>query len=331
MTVRTMPAASLLLVACGGPPGVDPPADAAPRPPCPWTCGFDGASDCCESPLVPGGTFYRGYDVGEDGAWPDTSNPATISDFRLDRYAVTVARFRAFVEAGQGTRAKPPPAGAGAHERIPGTGWVSGWDYSLASDTEALVSLLNCSDQIATWTPHPGPHERRPIICVSWHEAFAFCAWDGGRLPTQAEWNYAAAGGNEHRAYPWSSPPSSIEIDESRASYWVDSQRGCSGDMAPGCSINDIIPVGSKPAGDGRWGHSDLAGNVWEWLFDFANLEASFTTPCIDCVSRGPTTWRWIVGGRFNSGAERLRVGDPSIGASPDSRTAKGFRCARRA
>ena len=65
----------------------------------------------------------------------------------------------------------------------------------------------------------PGANESLPINCITWYEAFAFCAWDGGFLPTEAEWNYAAAGGSEQRAYPWSNPPTSTTIDCSHANY----------------------------------------------------------------------------------------------------------------
>ena len=57
-------------------------------------CGPSGTASCCSSPLVPGGTFYRSYDVGTDGMYTSMASPATVSDFRLDTYEVTVARFR---------------------------------------------------------------------------------------------------------------------------------------------------------------------------------------------------------------------------------------------
>jgi hypothetical protein len=75
------------------------------------TCGPSGNDDCCTSLLVPGGTFYRSYD-GVD--FTDKSYPATVADFYLDKYEITVGRFRAFVNAGMGTQASPPASGAGA-------------------------------------------------------------------------------------------------------------------------------------------------------------------------------------------------------------------------
>ena len=78
------------------------------------TCGSDGTDDCCSTAQpIPGGTFYRSYDVASDEMFSDMSSPATVSPFVLDKYEVTVGRFRQFVEAGMGTRASPPAAGAG--------------------------------------------------------------------------------------------------------------------------------------------------------------------------------------------------------------------------
>ena len=72
-------------------------------------CGASGTDDCCASPLVPGGTFNRDN---------DPNYPATVSDFRLDKYEITVGRFRAFVNAGMGTQANPPAAGSDANPNV---------------------------------------------------------------------------------------------------------------------------------------------------------------------------------------------------------------------
>src|SRR5690606_14529407 len=78
------------------------------------TCGPNANEDCCAAAMVPGGTFFRGYDVATDGKHDDQSAPATISSFVLDKYEVTVGRFRAFLAAGYGTQANAPAEGAGA-------------------------------------------------------------------------------------------------------------------------------------------------------------------------------------------------------------------------
>lgn len=102
--------------------GVMPSAPATSCIALPHTCGATGNDDCCNSLLVPGGSYYRSYDVAGDSGSGDKSAPATISNFRLDKYEVTVGRFRAYVEANQGTQESPPATGAGTHVRLPGSG-----------------------------------------------------------------------------------------------------------------------------------------------------------------------------------------------------------------
>jgi Uncharacterized conserved protein len=213
-----------------------------------------------------------------------------VSDFVLDKYELTVGRFRAFVNADMGKQANAPAAGAGIHPLIAGSGWDASWNQFLPSSTAELNYGFECDSPFGTWTETPGANENRPMNCITWYQAFAFCAWDGGRLPTEAEWNYAAAGGSEQREYPWGSG-----IDPSKASY-NGSPDLCMGDGVPGCTLADVIVVGSKLAGNGRWGHADLAGNVMEWTLDWY---AIYTTTCIDCANLVAATCRVPRGGYF--------------------------------
>ena len=108
------------------------------------TCGAFTNADCCRSPLVAGGDYFRSYDVGADGgSLSDKSFPATVSSFRLDQYEITVGRFRAFVEGNMGTRSNPPAIGAGAHARIPGSGWQASWNQFLPVDKSAFLASLH--------------------------------------------------------------------------------------------------------------------------------------------------------------------------------------------
>jgi formylglycine-generating enzyme required for sulfatase activity len=264
----------------------------------PAMCGPAGTSLCCASSLVPGGTFYRSYDLGTDGMFSDHSAPATVNAFTLDTYEVTVGRFRAFVDAQQGTQAQPPAAGAGARTLggVPGSGgWDPAWNASLAADSTAFVAALKCDATFQTWTDAPGANEALPMTCLNWYEAFAFCAWDGGFLPTEAEWNYAAAGGSEQRAYPWSSPASSVTIDCAHANHR-------SAPTAAAFCVNPptggVNRVGSEsPQGDGKWGHADLAGNVYEWVLDW--YASPYPQPCDDCATVSGGTYRGLHGGDF--------------------------------
>ncbi len=172
-------------------------------------CGPNRDEDCCATAnVVRGGLFKRANDA---------MYPATVNDFTLDRFEVTVGRFRQFVT--DYPKNKPLP-NDGAHPLIEGSGWDEAWDANLPETKEALIASLKCSDTFRTWTDKAGGSEALPINCVSWYVAFAFCAWDKGRLPTDAEWNYAAAGGDEQRKYPWVGDT----LDPDYAVY------GCSGD-----------------------------------------------------------------------------------------------------
>lgn len=249
----------------------------------PRTCGLKGDESCCASAAVPGGTFNRSN---------DPSAPATVSDFRLDRFEITVGRFRKFVEAYPGSR---PMEGAGAHPKIAGSGWSAAWDVNLPADQAALRAVVATCDPPPsgvcdfTWTDKEGLNENLPMNSLSWYEALAFCAWDGGRLPTEAEWNYATAGGSEQRGYPWGS----ATLDRTHAVY------DCTGDGSSSmkCAPTDILPVGSKPEGDGRFGQADLAGSMFEWNLDW--YTNSYCEPCVDCECVDPDCTQCTPAGSF--------------------------------
>jgi formylglycine-generating enzyme len=242
-----------------------------------------------------------------------------VSGFDLDVYEVTVGRFRVFVNAGKGTQANPPAAGDGAHPKINSSGWDSTWNTNLAATTAALKTELACDAAYPAWTDTPGANETRPINCVTWYDAFAFCAWDGGRLPTEAEWNYAAAGGMDQRIYPWGAT-----IDATRASY----NCGGAGPGKANCTFANMLPVGSKPLGDGKWGHADLAGNVWEWTLDWSATPYRLTT-CNDCADLQVTANKTFRGGGFPNEdfyqVTSVRLEDTPLDRDYDV----GFRCAR--
>jgi formylglycine-generating enzyme required for sulfatase activity len=293
----------------------------------PSTCGANGNDNCCNSPMVTGGTHFRSYDLAGDVYSGNQNSPATVSTFRLDKYEVTVGRFRAFVTANQGTRASPPAVGDGTHQDIPGSGWEASWNANLVESTTTLITAVKCDPTFQTWTDAPGSNENRPMNCITWYEAMAFCIWDGGYLPTEAEWDHAATGSDQQRAYPWSIPGGSLSLDTSDASYAVfDAAVGtsCLGDGIPGCAVTDLIEVGTKPAGDGRFGQSDLAGNVREPVLD---TYASYVTPCTDCAHLAPGS-QIVRGGHFKSIATSdLRTGMRNTGGA---RTyTDGARCAR--
>ena len=313
---------ALLLAACGhigfdahhdaaeAEPDAAPPSCAGVAP----ACGPGRDASCCGFVAIPGGTFARSHDVGTDNAFPDTSHPATVHDFHLDVYKVSVGRFRTFVDAGMGTQAHAPAAGDGANPYVSGSGWDPSWTMQLPADTNALIAQLTCGGAFQTWTGD----DALPILCVTWFEAAAFCAWDGGFLPTEAEWNYAAAGGDEQRAFPWSAPPTDLTIDCMHANY--DPGTPCVSPPGGGPSR-----LGAGPVGTSKWGNSDLAGDAWDWVLDVTGI---YPDPCTDCAALSTTGDRVIRGGDYHDVAMSLRTGFRS--AEPTQfRGSVGVRCAR--
>lgn len=277
-------------------------------------CGAAGTENCCAVGQVPGATFIRNY----DGVLLTSSGgkSATVSTFYLDKFEVTVGRFRKFVEdfdtwVGGGN----PTAGAGTHA---GTGWDASWP--LAADAATLTSNLSCA-AAGTWTGSAGANEARPMTCMNWYEAFAFCIWDGGYLPTESEHNFAASGGAQQRVYPWSSPATSTALD------YTQSQYNCGGDGCSGTSEN--LVVGSLPAGAARWGHMDLSGNVWEFTLDV--WSDTLPSPCSNCsYQSGGVPWHVIRGGSWaTSAVERVTAGWRDRGSTDGRLQYVGFRCAR--
>lgn len=288
--------------------------------------------DCCDSIAVAGGSFDQGRGgLNASDACPSLltcgldeqpEHYAKVSEFSLDRFEVAVARFRQFVNAYNG----PPVAGAGANPYITGSGWNTEWNGHLPGDASGLRDVLKSCER-STWTDDPnGGHEEYPINCVTWYMAFAFCAWDEGFLPTEAEWEFVAANGGENRLYPWGVSAPGGEL----ASF------NCLADGQSPCVFNDLRPVNSYPSGAGALGHRNLAGNVAEWTLDAhsSTYYASFVTSmtdCSNCANLDPNAIsnRTVRGGGYNNEATLLRAAARNGIAASNAVDRVGIRCAR--
>jgi formylglycine-generating enzyme required for sulfatase activity len=263
--------------------------------------------------------------VDNDSGGPSYDQPehsVTVSAFGLDKYEVTVGRFRAYVAAVDAWNAAGHPApGEGAHPNIPGSGWPTS---QVSSNSNTLRVFASCLPG-QTWTATRGANESLPIVCVDWKNALSFCIWDGGRLPTEAEWEYAAAGGNEERLFPWGSawpgPDTALAV---YGCYYGGGAGTCTG-------IRNVAPVGSIPAGNGRWGQSDLAGSVQEWTRDYFNTTwySNAAATGTDVANLNEAAGNSLRGGSFDFAALHLRSSNRLFFGDPGGYSNIGFRCAR--
>ncbi len=218
--------------------------------------------------FIPAGSFRMGALDPKAQADEEPDRQVSMHAFWMDKVEVTVGMYKLCVEAG----ACEPPK-----------------DFTSNSHQDYFNS---------------GKYDNYPVVNVTWGDAKAYCEWAGRRLPTEAEWEYAARGA-DFRTYPW-------------------------GDQRPDASLanfnrlaNDTTAVGTYPAGASPFGILDMAGNVWEWVNDYYDpnyyqLAGNQSPPGPVAPAAGQGQRRVIRGGSWIDTEQDLRVSNRGFANGPD-------------
>lgn len=277
---------------------------------------------------LPGGPFLMGTDYSEgfpdDGEGP--IREVTLDPFWIDRYPVTNELFSRFVaETHYVTEA----------ERF-------GWSYvfwahipktrfrDLVEDTVAAAPWW-CKVPGANWTCPEGPgsstvtRNNHPVVHISWNDAQSFCVWSGQRLPTEAEWEYAARGGLVQKTYPWGDKlrPAGNHLCNIWQGTFPEEDTGEDGYKGT-CPVDAFPPNG--------FGLYSPTGNTWEWCADWFDRDFHSTGSRNNPPGPQQGTVRVIKGGSFlchKSYCNRYRVAARSSNTPDTSTSHMGFRCTK--
>jgi len=291
---------------------------------------------------IPGGAFR----MGSDRFYPEEApvREVSVDRFWIDTHAVTNAEFASFVRKTSYVTVAERPPNAADYPGAPPEKLVPG---SLVFHMTAAPVDLRDYTQWWSWTPgaswkHPkGPGSSiearpdHPVVHVAWEDVDAYAHWAGKRLPTEAEWEFAARGGLEGKNFVWGDemePNGKPAANTWQGNFpWRSSARG-----GPG-----TIPVGRfDPNGYGLY---DMAGNVWEWTSDwYVAQPSSQRAPCCSggspeqsydpCQPEFPIPRKVLKGGSFLCAPEyclRFRPAARSPQMIDTGMSHLGFRCVR--
>jgi formylglycine-generating enzyme required for sulfatase activity len=273
---------------------------------------------------LPGGAFLMGTDDGE-GFASDGEGPVRevrLRPFRIDPTAVTNEQFAAFVAA---------------------TGYVTdaerfGWSFVFGGllpddfpETRGVAAAPWWREVFgASWRTPEGPQSdidarrEHPVVHVSWNDAMAYCAWAGKRLPTEAEWEYAARGGREQARYPWGDEltPGGRHM----CNIWQGTfpSKNTADDGYYGTAPADAF----EPNGFGLY---NTSGNAWEWCADWWDTAYHIDGPREDPTGPPSGVAKVIRGGSYlchRSYCNRYRVAARTFNTPSSTTGHMGFRCA---
>ena len=253
-------------------------------------------SDNGDMVRLPDGTFIMGltdedpFDIQNAGR-----KRVTVSSFYIDRFEVTNAEYREYLKSlGQGER------------------------DAVLPDSTAFQNTASRAD----WETYfyGSTYDDYPVVAVTWSQARDYCKWDDKRLPTEAEWEYAARAGRVGGIYPWAG----FSPQDAYGRFLANYNPGRQGQAADGYAFT--APVGSYPPS--QWGLHDMAGNVAEWVRDaYAPTYSNLSD--LDPVYTDSEEDRHVIrGGSWSSNAFRIGVGFRDFQSASDASSRIGFRCA---